>query len=107
MRNLKVSHDETFVKKYFLVPEKTLKLTYGNLDFQNFPGVNPGPPYNKGRERGRGRKGGGERGGGGRGGGWGGSGGKEGRGEKEEKRDEGGVGIGGREKERTKQKGEF
>lgn len=47
------------------MPEKTLKLTYGNLEFPNFPGVNPRTPYNKGR--GRGRKGGGERGGGGRG----------------------------------------
>jgi len=33
-----------------------LKLTYGNLEFQNFPGRTPGPPSSR-RGEGRGREG--------------------------------------------------
>jgi hypothetical protein len=71
--------------------ENALKLTYGNVEFQNFPGEDPGPPASregKGRREEWKKKRGGE----GRGRGWGsrkGRGGREGLKEREGKRREG------------------
>jgi hypothetical protein len=49
--NFQISRDETLDNKPITFSENVLKLTYGNVEFQNFP-ENPRTPRSKGRERG-------------------------------------------------------
>jgi hypothetical protein len=77
--------------------ENALKLTYGNVEFQNFPGEDPGPPL-----QGEGKGGREEWKRGGRGRGWGGRKGRGGReGLKEREGKERGEKGGGRGRERN------
>ena len=46
----------------FSVFKIALKLTHGNVELHNFPGVDPRTPTSKGRERGSRREGGGREG---------------------------------------------
>jgi hypothetical protein len=60
--NFQISRDKTLDNKPLSLSENALKLTYGNVEFQNFPGRTPEPPL-QGRKREAGQSGREKRGG--------------------------------------------